>query len=326
MSEGLQIEDLSVRFSIGHARRAVSAPSAASALDRVSLSIAPGEQLAIVGESGSGKSVLALTIAGLLPETAHIEVRTLRYGGHDLQIAPAARDRIAMVFQHPRRALNPLRQVGRQLIDVLRTLEESRAVPRGRLRDQAIALLADVGIDNPAARFAAYPFELSGGLCQRVMIALALARRPSLLIADEPTTGLDVISQRIVLDLIAELAQRHRMATLLITHDLAIAANRSERIAVMHAGQLIETAPSRVLLNAPVHPYTRGLLAASPHHAASIDLLHELPGELPDLLQTSAPACRFFGRCASREDRCKRDMPILGERGAAHRVACWSAI
>jgi peptide/nickel transport system ATP-binding protein len=320
VSNGLQIEDLSVRFSIGNARRTLSA------LDRVSLSIAPGEQLAIVGESGSGKSVLALAIAGLLPASAQVEVKTLRYAGRDLSGEPTARDRIAMVFQHPRRALNPLRKVGHQLIDVLRTLQDSRHLSRGALRERAIALLADVGIDNPAARFAAYPFELSGGLCQRVMIALALARRPSLLIADEPTTGLDVISQRTVLDLIAELAQRHGMATLLITHDLAIAANRSERIAVMHAGQVVEAAPSRVLLSAPAHPYTRGLLAASPHHAARIELLQEVPGELPDTSLANSPACRFFGRCASREDRCAQQPPALSERAAAHRVACWSAI
>jgi peptide/nickel transport system ATP-binding protein len=320
MSEGLQIEDLSVRFSLGHTRRALSA------LDRVSLSIAPGEQLAIVGESGSGKSVLALTIAGLLPDTAHAEARALRYGGRNLLAEPAARDRIAMIFQHPRRALNPVRKVGQQLIDVLRTLEESRNLSSGVLRERAIGLLADVGIYNPAARFAAYPFELSGGLCQRVMIALAIARRPSLLIADEPTTGLDVISQRTVLDLIAELAQHRRMATLLITHDLAIAANRSERIAVMHAGQLVEAAPSRVLLNTPAHPYTRGLLASSPHRAASIELLHGVPGEVPDLSLANTPACRFYGRCASREERCKLETPVFRERVAAHRVACWSSI
>jgi oligopeptide/dipeptide ABC transporter ATP-binding protein len=299
-------------------------------LDRVSLRVAPGEQLAIVGESGSGKSVLALTIAGLLPPTARVEATTLRYDGRDLRTEPVARERIAMVFQHPRRALNPLRKVGQQLVDVLRTLPESRRLSRVALREQAVALLADVGIDRPAERFAAYPFELSGGLCQRVMIALALARRPSLLIADEPTTGLDVISQRTVLDLIAELAQRHRMATLLITHDLAIAANRSERIAVMHAGQVVEAAASRVLLHAPAHPYTRGLLAASPHRAASIECLREVPGEVlaaqPHAASlANSQACRFFGRCASREERCAHETPILGERGPVHRVACWSA-
>jgi oligopeptide/dipeptide ABC transporter ATP-binding protein len=320
VSNALQIEDLSVRFPIDHARRTVSA------LDRVSLNIAPGEQLAIVGESGSGKSVLALAIAGLLPATARIEAKTLCYAGRDLSAEAKAADRIAMVFQHPRRALNPLRKVGQQLIDVLRTLQESRHLSGGALRERAIALLADVGIDHPAARFAAYPFELSGGLCQRVMIALALARRPSLLIADEPTTGLDVISQRTVLELIAELAQRHDMATLLITHDLAIAANRSERIAVMHAGQIVEAAPSHVLLNAPAHPYTRGLLAASPHRAASIALLQEVPGEVPDTSLANSPACRFFGRCASREERCAQHTPALRERAAAHRVACWSVV
>ncbi|MFM0739604.1 ABC transporter ATP-binding protein [Paraburkholderia xenovorans] len=323
MNDGLQIEDLSVRFPLGQGQRTASV---LSALDRVSLSIAPGEQLAIVGESGSGKSVLALAIAGLLPRNAQLEARKLRYGNRELATEPAARERIAMVFQHPRRALNPLRKVGQQLIDVLRTLPQSRRLSRGALRERAVALLDDVGIDHPAARFAAYPFELSGGLCQRVMIALALARQSSLLIADEPTTGLDVISQRTVLDLIGELAQRHRMATLLITHDLAIAANRSERIAVMHAGQLVETAPSRVLLNAPAHPYTRGLLAASPHHAASIEMLREVPGEVPNLSLANAPACRFFGRCASREDRCARETPALVERAGAQRVACWSAI
>jgi peptide/nickel transport system ATP-binding protein len=320
MSEGLQIEDLSVTFALGHGRRPLSA------LDHVSLSIAPGEQLAIVGESGSGKSVLALAIAGLLPPTAQLDVGTLRYGERDLNRDAGARDRIAMIFQHPRRALNPLRRVGQQLIDVLLTSREARALSRAALRERAVALLADVGIDQPAKRVRAFPFELSGGLCQRVMIALALARRPSLLIADEPTTGLDVISQRTVLDLIAELAHRHEMATLLITHDLAIAANRSDRIAVMHAGQLVETAASRVLLNAAAHPYARGLLAASPHHAERIDLLHEVPGELPDLSLADTPGCRFFARCTSSEARCATQTPALVERGAAHRVACWSAI
>src|ERR1043166_4432676 len=238
------------------------------ALEDVGFKVAKGETVAIVGESGSGKSVLSYAIMGILDPAARVISGQVRFGGLDLLAAGESdlqkiRGReISMIFQNPRVALNPIRRVGRQLEDVL--LKHS-TVLRDDVRRRAIDLLAQVRIPDPERRYSAYPFELSGGMCQRVMIALALACSPSLLIADEPTTGLDVTTQAAVMDLIAELAAARHMATVLITHDLGLAASYCEHIVVMHAGHVVEAAPTRELFAAPRHPYTVQLIAASPH-------------------------------------------------------------
>jgi peptide/nickel transport system ATP-binding protein len=220
-------------------------------------------------------------------------------------------------------ALNPIRPVGLQIEDVLRR----HAVARGAdlstsLKQRAVQALRDVAIADPERRVTAYPFELSGGMCQRVMIALALACRPSLLIADEPTTGLDVTTQAAVMDLITGLARERQMATLLITHDLALAADHCDRIVVMHAGQTVEAAPAATLFSAPRHPYTARLLGATPRADSAVHTLASVPGQLPDLRRADLPACRFAERCERASARCRQEAPQM-DPSAAHAVACW---
>jgi oligopeptide/dipeptide ABC transporter, ATP-binding protein, C-terminal domain len=222
-----------------------------------------------------------------------------------------------MIFQNPRTALNPIRQVGRQIGDVL--LRHGGA-KRGEVRKRAVELLAQVQIPDPERRYWAYPFELSGGMCQRVMIALALACGPALLVADEPTTGLDVTTQAAIMDLIDELARAKRMATLLITHDLGLAALHCERIVVMHAGHVVESAPTAELFASPRHPYTAKLIAATPGPGVSLDELAAIPGGLPDL-RGDLPPCRYSRRCERYAPFCDEPLP-LAEVGPRHTVAC----
>jgi oligopeptide/dipeptide ABC transporter ATP-binding protein len=225
-----------------------------------------------------------------------------------------------MIFQNPRAALNPIRTIGQQIGDVLKRHMGlgGRAAAAG-----AIEMLRAVGIPDPVRRAAAYPFELSGGMCQRVMIAIAVSAKPALLIADEPTTGLDVTTQAVVMDIMAKLAGENGMGTILITHDLALAAERSQRIAVMHAGHVVEDAPMAALLATPLHPYTRGLLAATPTAAGTLDDLNSVPGGLPDLRRADLPPCRYAERCERRTAQCDGTLEWR-ELAPAHRVACWN--
>jgi peptide/nickel transport system ATP-binding protein len=197
--------------------------------------------------------------------------------------------------------LNPIRRIGRQIEDVLAT---HTSTMREDLKKKAIEALASVRIPDPERRYNAYPFELSGGQCQRVMIALALACNPQLLIADEPTTGLDVTTQAAILSLIAELARERKMATILITHDLAMASEYCDRIVVMHAGHIVETAPTRALFANPRHPYTARLIASTPGPEQSVSTLASIPGNLPDLRRTDLPSCRFYERCDRAQNDC----------------------
>jgi len=226
---------------------------------------------------------------------------------------------MAMIFQSPRTALNPIRRAGRQIEDVLRV---HTTTLRADLRRKAIEALAQVRIPDPERRYAAYPFELSGGQCQRVMIALALACHPQLLIADEPTTGLDVTTQAAIMDLVRELSRARGMAAIFITHDLALASEYCDRIVVMHAGHVVEEAPTAALFSAPRHPYTARLIASTPTPDKSIGTLESIPGNLPDLRRADLPSCRFLERCERAHEACARAALPAVAAGAGHRVHC----
>jgi peptide/nickel transport system ATP-binding protein len=303
------------------------------ALEHVNLRLHKGEIVGLVGESGSGKSVLAYAMLGISDAAAKVTGGSAVFGGLDLlQAGESAlgelrgRD-ISMIFQSPRTALNPIRPIGQQIEDVLR---RHAVATRGRtgpdqalgVRERAIAALREVAIADPERRWSAYPFELSGGMCQRVMIAIALACRPALLIADEPTTGLDVTTQAAVMDLISSLARERQMATLFITHDLGLAAEYCDRIIVMHAGHAVESAPTARLFAAPRHPYTARLMSSTPQRDSTLASLLPVPGQLPDLRRADLPPCRFRQRCESASPACDGPLPLL-DVDAAHPVACW---
>jgi len=297
----LAVNNLTVHFST---RRGL-----VRALDRVNLEIAPGEIVGLVGESGSGKSVLSYAISGLLDPAARIVEGNVSWRGNivgPIREHRTTRAAIAQIFQTPRASLNPIRTIGRQLADV---------AGKGRVR----SLLKSVRIDPEVAGH--YPFELSGGQCQRVGIALALGCEPQLLIADEPTTGLDVTTEAAVMVLIGDLAKGRGMATLLVTHNVALAAAHCDRILVMHAGQIVENAPVVSLTTAPLHPYTARLLAAIPQYCRTADDLLTVPGLLPDLVGP-LPPCRFATRCERREADCDEAPPPLMPRAPGHLVAC----
>jgi peptide/nickel transport system ATP-binding protein len=316
----LRVERLSVEFR--------TRSGLVRALDNVSFSVRKGETIALVGESGSGKSVTAYAIMGILDPAGRVTNGQVMFGEIDLlaagpkQLAAVRGRQISMIFQNPRTALNPIRPVGRQIADVL--IRHAK-VPAREASGQAIEMLRAVGITDPARRASAYPFELSGGMCQRVMIAIALAAKPSLLIADEPTTGLDVTTQAVIMDLIADLAAELGMATIFITHDLALASQRATRIAVMHAGHVVEDAPIADLFAQPRHPYTAELIAATPDSAASLDELAAIPGSLPDLRRSDLPPCRYSERCPRKTERCAQPLPQTAI-GAEHIVACWNPL
>lgn len=297
------------------------------ALDDVSLCVAKGETVGLVGESGSGKSVLSYAILGLSDAAACITQGSARFDGLDLLAAKDAdlqeiRGReVSMIFQNPKVALNPIRKVGHQLEDVLL---RHTTTPRAQLKARAIECLAEMKIPDPDRRYHAYPFELSGGLCQRVMIALALACGPKLLIADEPTTGLDVTTQAAIMGLIKEKARARGMATLLITHDLGLARQQCDRIVVMHAGHIVESAATESLFTRPRHPYTRQLIGATPVGRASLAELTSIGGGLPDLRRGDLPACRFAERCSLRSAACDAPLPTLAE--GHHVVRCHHAL
>jgi peptide/nickel transport system ATP-binding protein len=265
----LDIRDLTVEFST---RRGI-----VRAVEHVDIAIAKGETVGIVGESGSGKSVTSYAAMRILDRAGRIAEGSVTFTGIDVRQASesdmrALRGReISMIFQNPRAALNPIRKVGHQIVDVLRQHAQADG---SQLAEKAIEILEQVRIARPRERYHAYPFELSGGMCQRVVIALALACRPQLLIADEPTTGLDVTTQKTVMELIVELTRQRGMSTILITHDLGLAATYCDRVVVMEKGHVVETATSRAIFTAPEHPYTRKLMRATPRPGASLrDLL-----------------------------------------------------
>jgi len=322
----LSVENLTVEFR--------TRSGVVKALEAVDFAVQSGETVGIVGESGSGKSVTAFTLMGILDRAGQVTA-----GRALLQTEAVAMDllreseaslrqirgkEISMIFQTPRTALNPIRKVGRQITDVLRCHTD---LPPQQLPAKALDLLASVRIPDPETRYNAYPYELSGGLCQRIMIALALACSPKLLIADEPTTGLDVTTQATVMTLIQDLAEQQQMATLLITHDLALASEYCDRIVVMHAGHVVESAPTHTLFSHPRHPYTAKLIAATPEPDKSFADLTPIPGNLPDLKSANLPPCRFSQRCDRFEAGICDQAPLAREFGDEdHHVACWKPL
>jgi oligopeptide transport system ATP-binding protein len=314
----LQVRDLVVRFH--------TETGPVYAVNGISWALAPGEALAVVGESGAGKSVSMLSLLGLLPGTGRVEGGEALFRGRDLlRLSPAdlrhvrGRD-IAMVFQDPATSLNPVLTVGRQITEGLRY---HLGVSAAEARARAVELLDLVGIANPRGRLSDYPHELSGGQRQRVMIAMALACGPAVLVADEPTTALDVTIQAQIVDLVKRLQAELGMAIVWITHDLALVAGLVERVVVMYAGTVVENAPVADLYTRPFHPYTRGLLRSVPTvEPERRKRLRSIDGAPPDLRDVPA-GCPFAPRCAWAEERCRREIPPLTSVSGGHRAACW---
>jgi peptide/nickel transport system ATP-binding protein len=294
------------------------------AIDGVSLEVASGETFAVVGESGCGKSMTALSVLRLLPEAGRIVDGAVLLGNEDLLGLPETEmrgvrgRRIAMIFQEPATSLNPVLTVGQQIAEVLQRHTSLRGEPA---KQRMLQLLDAVGLPDPARRLDEYAFQLSGGLKQRVMIAIALAAEPELLIADEPTTALDVTIQAQVLDLLADLQRRNGMAILLITHDLAVVAQMAHKVAVMYAGQIIEIAEGEQFFRAPKHPYSRKLFQALPGSASRGGELAVIKGQVPSLT-TEFRGCRFADRCESAWTRCIEEAPELTPTGAGQQVRC----
>jgi peptide/nickel transport system ATP-binding protein len=297
----------------------------AAAVDRVSFDVRAGETLCLVGESGSGKSMTAFSVLRLVPPPGHIVAGEVHFRGRDL-LELSERDmqrvrgaEIGLIFQEPMSALNPVFTIGAQIVETLRI--HGRAGSRREAHAQAVDLLAKVSIPEPAKRIDEYPHQLSGGLRQRAMIALAIACSPALLIADEPTTALDVTIQAQVLDLLREMRDTLGLALLLITHDLGVVAETADRVAVMYAGRVVETAPVRELLRDPKHPYTRALMGSIPGGSPGSRLV-AIPGNVP-ALGAFPVGCPFTPRCPDRFEPCDQATPALTDQGPGRGVRCY---
>jgi len=296
-------------------------------VDDVSFELEAGGTLGLVGESGCGKTVSALTVMGLLPKPAGIvESGRIFYRGDDLAAADGkamgrVRGReISMIFQEPMTALNPVHRIGRQIVEALKLYEPGNG--KSVQRERAIELLEMVGIPAARQRLREYPHQLSGGMRQRVMIAMALAGRPRVLIADEPTTALDVTVQAQILELLRSLQAQHGMAMLFITHDLGVVAELCDEVIVMYAGRIAERASVEVLFRSPLHPYTHGLIRSIPTpDMPAKTMLPVIEGVVPQLTEMPA-GCRFSSRCEFADDRCQNDVPALRGSGTRHEVAC----
>jgi oligopeptide/dipeptide ABC transporter ATP-binding protein len=296
-----------------------------SAVDGVSFDIMPGEILGIVGESGSGKTMTALSIAGLLPSPpAEIKSGSIEMNGRDLLLLPESEMRevrgqeISMVFQDPLTSLNPLMKVGDQISE---TIWVHRRTDRKSARETALEILRQVGMPEPEARASEYPFELSGGMRQRVMIAIAIAASPKLIIADEPTTNLDATIQAQILSLLKSIRDTKGTSILLITHNLGIVAWVCDRVAVMYAGRLVEIGPTQQVLANPLHPYTKALISAIPR-IDTAGRLEAIPGDIPSLINMPE-ACNFNPRCPLARDVCRKKDPPTVEVEKSHSADCF---
>jgi peptide/nickel transport system ATP-binding protein len=312
----LEVRDLTVRFPT---RRGTL-----TAVDSISLSIAPGEVLGVVGESGAGKSMTGLAVIGLLEPPGRIAAGEVRLEGRRIDNLPHEAMRrirgrkIGVIFQDPLTSLNPLYTIGQQLEETILT---HLPLTSAQARQRALELLKEVGIPAPEARYGNYPHHFSGGMRQRVVIALALAAEPRLLIADEPTTALDVSIQAQIIALLKRLAGERGAAVMLITHDMGVIAETAQRVAVMYAGRIVEIGPVREVIHAPRHPYTVGLMGSIPKVGLRKQKLMQIDGAMPRL-NAIPPGCAFNPRCPRRFDRCLAERPELLAAGTS-RAACW---
>ncbi|HXR58945.1 MAG TPA: ABC transporter ATP-binding protein [Burkholderiales bacterium] len=327
MNALLKIENLKTHF--------FTRDGVVRAVDGVSFDVFPGETLAVVGESGCGKSVTALSVLRLIASPpGRVVGGSIKFEDKDLLALrePDMRhlrgNEISMIFQEPMTSLNPVLTVGRQIAEALRI---HRGLGRAEAHAGAVEMLRQVDIPEPQRRADEYPHQLSGGMRQRVMIAMALACNPRLLIADEPTTALDVTIQAQILDLMRALKEKTGAAIVLITHDLGVVAEMAQRVVVMYAGRKVEEAPVDSLFARPRHPYTRGLLASIPRLGeaageaeAGVRRLAEIPGVVPSLKE-DIPGCVFAPRCPHATEHCRREYPPLEDKGGGHSVACWEA-
>ena len=299
------------------------------AVDGVNFEVYPGEVLGLVGESGCGKSVTSLSIMRLISKPGRVDAGEILLDGEDLLKLPEDEmikvrgNRISMIFQQPQTALNPVFKVGDQLAEVLNVHQD---MGKEAGWNRAVALLKMVGVPDPERRAEAYPHELSGGMAQRVMIAMALACVPELLIADEPTTALDVTIQAQILDLMRDMRKEMGTSVILITHDLGVVAEMAERVAVMYAGEIVEQADVQLLFDEPLHPYTQGLIGSIPVLGEIKDKLDVIPGSVPNLVNLP-PGCRFAPRCQARFKHgltiCTERDPDLEDVKSGHKVRCW---
>lgn len=320
MTSLLEVQDLSVEF--------VNGRNAIPALSELSFSVREGGVTVVLGESGSGKSLTAKAIMGLLPKTARVSSGSIRFEGNDL-LASSERslrklrgDRVAMVFQDALAALNPVVPIGKQIAEVYRI---HRKTTKKQAQDEAIQVMDAVGIPDPAVRAADYPFQFSGGMRQRAVIAMAIALNPALLIADEPTTALDVTVQAQILDLLTSLCHERGLGLMLITHDIGVAAQVADEAIVMYAGRVAESAPIATLLNRPAHPYTAGLLGSIPGPEHRGGDLPTIPGQPPSL--ASMPAgCPFHPRCSRASEVCSTTLPARQPIAEHHVAACHHAL
>jgi oligopeptide/dipeptide ABC transporter ATP-binding protein len=316
MSPILEVVDLAVRFP--------SARGSVQAVDRISFGVDPGEILGVVGQSGSGKSVASMSMLRLLPAQAEISGEVW-FGGDDLLRQSESHLRrirgkeISFVFQEPMSSLNPLFTVGAQIGEALR---KHLRLSRKQARQRTLDLLKLVRIADPVARLDQYPHQLSGGMCQRAMIAMAIACEPKVLIADEPTTALDVTIQAEILDLLRDLRDRFDMAVILITHNLGVVADVADRVNVMYAGRIVESTAVSEIFRWPLHPYTRGLIEAVPRLGVRESRLPEIRGHVP-VLAEPATSCSFAARCINAADDCREQLPELLELREDHYVACY---
>jgi peptide/nickel transport system ATP-binding protein len=313
----LQVTGLSTSFS--------TPEGTVQAVDSLDLSLEKNETLSIVGESGCGKSVTAFSLLRLVPPPGVITAGSILFEGRDLlllsneEMRRIRGNRISMIFQEPMTSLNPVFRIGDQISEGLRL---HRGLSARDARKETVEMLNRVGIPSPSSRCNDYPHQLSGGMRQRIMIAMALSCKPKLLIADEPTTALDVTIQAQILELIDGLQDEFGMGLLLITHDLGIVAERSHRTAIMYAGRIVEIGPTDKLLHNPYHPYTQGLLASLPQKAKPGSPLSVIPGQVPNLA-TELKGCGFCDRCPRKEPKCAAERPPFREMEPNHSVRCW---
>ncbi|MBN2333583.1 MAG: ABC transporter ATP-binding protein [Deltaproteobacteria bacterium] len=314
----LTVDNLNVTFK--------TAQGTVTAVDGVSFTVGQGANLGIVGESGCGKSVTALSLMGLVPSPpGTVKANALTFAGRDLlRLTPAEYRRLrgremGMVFQEPMTSLNPVFTIGNQIMEAVRT---HFTVSRRQARELAVAMLDRVGMPEPAKLLADYPHQLSGGMRQRVMIAMALICKPKLLLADEPTTALDVTIQAQVLDLMQELRREMGMSMIMITHDLGVVAEVAEQVAIMYAGMIVEKGTAEALFQQPLHPYTKGLLNSIPRLDQPGKRLTAIPGMVPDMLHIPR-GCRFANRCRQAMAVCRDQVPGVVVPEPGHQVCCW---